>query len=160
MNRIQSLTATVALLFQVGCMTPLDSYKKETGHQKPHTVEGYHHFAGWCKKTGRIEDQIWAHQEAINKLEEGSNEQTSERILLGESYLSLLHELRMSISINRYSSDVKDIWIKAKKRCIEAKKNSNLIPPKEIRFYGTREEIGYLCDKFNRQKTFKDFQTF
>ncbi|NQV90875.1 hypothetical protein HQ489_00195 [Candidatus Woesearchaeota archaeon] len=160
MNKIQSLAVTVALLFNVGCTTSLDSYRKETGYEKPHTVEGYHHFAGWCKKTGRIEDQIWAHQEAVRKLPNGSEAEITERIELGQSYLTLLKDFQLNISTNRYSSDVKDTWIKARNKCVEAKENSNLIPPKEIRFYGTREEIDYLCDKFNHQKTFRDFQTF
>ena len=160
MNKIQSLAVTVALLFNVGCTTSLDSYRRETGYEKPHTVEGYHHFAKWSKKTGRIEDQIWAHQEALKKLPRGSEEETTERIRLGESYLTLLSDLQLNVRINKYSSDVKDIWVKARKKCIEAKENSHLIPPKEIRFYGTREETDYLCDRFNHQRTLKDFQTF
>ncbi len=158
MNKLTSIILSSALLF--GCMTPLDYYKRETGHQRPHTIEGFHHYASWCKKTERIEDQIWAHQEVLKKLPRGSEEETTERIELGESYLALLKNLELKISANRYSPNFKNFWMKAQKKCIEAKEVSLSIPSRDIRFYWTREEIGYLCDRFNHQRTLKDFQTF
>jgi len=158
MSKIQSLAATIALLCNVSCMTTLDYYTKETNYGKPHTVQEYQHFSGWCKKTGRIEDQIWAHQKTIKLLEKGSEEELTETIELAESYLVLLRDYQSSISI--YSVDKNEIWIKAQQICKEALDVSNSIPLDDIRFYSTRDQIRYLCERFNHPKKIHDFQDF
>ena len=141
-------------------MTSLDHYKRDTHHEKPNTVQEYQHFAGWCKRNGRIEDQIWAQKEMLSRTPKGSEEALDVKVALSESYLTFLNILRLSVRSNMYSPNRQDFWTKGQRTCKEARKVSESIPSNEIRHYGTGEEIGYLCDKFENPKTVTDFRSF
>jgi len=158
MRKIASLFLSSALL--VGCSTALDQYRKDTGHTKPNTVASYNHFGDWCKRTGRDEDRIWAYKHAFKKAKRGSKEELDAQVSLSESYLTHLKSLQLELSSNLYASNKNEIMNKGKFVCLEAMEVINSVPRNEIRLYGVREEILYLCDKFDKNYSFSDFHEF
>ena len=158
MKKLTSLMLSSALI--IGCTTSLDYYKKETGYKKPHTIEEYHHFADWCKQSGRNEDRIWANKQIVKISKRNSEEELVGQIALSESYLTHLRDLRLMYTVSKYNSEKENVLKKAKDNCLEVMDLINSIPSNEIRLFGTRDEINYLCDRFSRNYSLTDFNDF
>ncbi|MBT3836298.1 tetratricopeptide repeat protein [Candidatus Woesearchaeota archaeon] len=141
MNKIQSLAATVALLFNVGCMTPLERYTHEVGH-KPETIEELKSYGRWSEGQGEYHEAISAYKGILQRSNDNND---IARLDLGRAYITCLKGIRRQIRGSFPIRSRPSLIYEGTKVCMEAEEFIKTLPDtKELYPFG--ENIRYHCD--------------